>query len=143
MQLSAIARTRADNAEMMPLQIPASWIISGTPQTHGALVSRSPDGAMWTEIWDCTAGSFDWHYDLFETVHIIEGGAIIVDADGTVWDVKPGDVLTFRRNTSARWTVPTYIRKVAFLYRPLPLTGRIPKSVWDRLRNLKARLVRR
>ncbi len=143
MQPSAITRVRTDSAEMKPLQIPASWIVSGTPQTRGAPVTTSTDGAMWVEVWDCTAGSFNWHYDLHETIHIVDGGATIVDADGTVWDAKPGDVITFRRDTSAFWTVPTYIRKVAFLYRPLPFTGGIPRSMWDRLRNLKSRLLRR
>ena len=44
-------------------------------------------------MWDCTAGRFYWYYDFDETAHILEGEATITDANGRVWQVKPGDVV--------------------------------------------------
>ena len=36
-------------------------------------LSRSGDDTAWTDIWDCTAGTFEWRYEIDETVHILEG----------------------------------------------------------------------
>lgn len=87
-------------------------------------VSRGSDGLSWTDIWDCTSGRFTWHYTIDETVHILEGGAHVVDANGKQWDLRPGDVVSFQVGTAAHWHVPKYIRKVAFCSEvvPRPLT---------------------
>lgn len=125
MSLAPLLRTSTATAEMRPAPIDPSWVVEGNPQARVASVSQSADGRSWTDIWDCTAGRFVWHYSIDETVHILEGGAHIVDANGTHWDVGPGDVVTFRIGTSASWHVPEYVRKVAFCSEaaPNPLTA--------------------
>ncbi|HJQ56773.1 MAG TPA: cupin domain-containing protein [Vineibacter sp.] len=84
-----------------------------------AALSRSADGSAWTDLWDCTAGSFRWHYSVNETIHVIDGGAIVTDRDGTVWDLAPGDVMQFLVGTEALWQVPRYVRKIAFSSEPV------------------------
>ncbi|WP_178133957.1 cupin domain-containing protein [Vineibacter terrae] len=85
-----------------------------------ASLSVSADGSAWTDLWECTAGSFHWHYEINETVQILEGGAIVTDRDGVVWDLKPGHVIRFLVGTKAHWRIPSYVRKVAFCSEPLP-----------------------
>lgn len=125
MSLAPLLRTSTATVEMRSAPIDPSRVIEGSPVARTGAISRSADGRSWTDVWDCTAGRFDWQYDVDETVHILEGGAHVVDANGTHWDLRPGDVVTFRVGTSARWHVPRYVRKVAFCSEvmPRPLTA--------------------
>lgn len=85
-----------------------------------ASLSRSADGRVWTDLWECTAGSFHWHYEINETIHVLDGAAIVTDCDGAIWHLKPGDVIQFQVGTKVRWHVPHYVRKVAFCSEPVP-----------------------
>ncbi len=125
MSLAPLLRTSTASVEMRPAPIDPSWVIEGSPMARVASVSRSADGLSWTDVWDCTGGRFVWHYEIDETVHILEGGAHVVDANGTHWDLRAGDVVTFRVGTAANWHVPEYVRKVAFCSEavPRPLTA--------------------
>ena len=99
--------------------IEPSWIIAGTPRARSAELNRSRDGSAITLVWDCTAGEFEWRYGGDETVHILEGEAFIDDGSRT-HKIRPGDVVLFRAGSRWRWSVPVYIRKVAFLRDPIP-----------------------
>jgi uncharacterized cupin superfamily protein len=125
MSPAPLSRTSSAAVDMRPAPIDPSWIVEGHPMARVAPVSRGADGLTWTDIWDCTAGRFVWHYAVDETVHILEGGAHVVDANGTRWDLRPGDVVSFRVGTRAHWHVPEYVRKVAFCSEvvPRPLTA--------------------
>ncbi|MBX3503099.1 MAG: DUF861 domain-containing protein [Alphaproteobacteria bacterium] len=127
MSLAPLQRTTTATVEMRPAPIDPSWVVEGSPMARVGAVSRSADGLSWTDIWDCTEGRFVWRYDVDETVHILEGGAHVVDANGTHWDLRPGDVVSFRVGTQASWHVPRYVRKVAFCSEvvPKPLTALI------------------
>ncbi|MBM3619519.1 MAG: DUF861 domain-containing protein [Alphaproteobacteria bacterium] len=114
MPQAPLLRTSPDAVDMSPAPIDPSWIVEGNPMARVGPVSRGSDGLSWTDIWDCTAGRFTWHYTIDETVHILEGGAHVVDANGTHWDLRPGDVVTFQIGTAAHWHVPQYVRKIAF-----------------------------
>lgn len=120
MPSAPLLRTSTASVDMRPAPIDPSWIVEGSPIARVASVSRGADGLSWTDIWDCTAGRFTWHYGIDETVHIIEGGAHVVDANGKQWDLRPGDVVTFQVGTAAHWHVPEYIRKVAFCREVVP-----------------------
>jgi uncharacterized cupin superfamily protein len=125
MPQAPLLRTSANAVDMRPSPIDPSWIVEGNPQARVASVSRGSDGLSWTDIWDCTAGRFTWHYGIDETVHILEGAAHVVDANGKQWDLRPGDVVTFQIGTAAHWHVPEYVRKLAFCSEavPRPLTA--------------------
>lgn len=119
--------------------IDPSWIVEGDPQARVASVSRSADGQAWTDLWDCTAGRFRWHYAIDETIHILEGGATVVDQDGKTWTLTPGSTVTFHAGTAADWHVPTYVRKVAFCHNPTPYSVRTIMKIARRLRSRKGR----
>lgn len=130
-----LTRVPVADAVLLPTPIKSTWILDGAPVARTGSVGRSSDGLTWTDVWDCTAGSFEWHYGFDETVHIVEGGAVVVDAEGIEWQLRPGDVVTFRKGTMARWRVPEYVRKVAFCRRDVPRW----MVVWVRGRRVVAR----
>ena len=134
-----LQRISTDSVDMRPAPIDPSWIVEGNPVARVGSVSRGADGLSWTDIWDCTAGRFTWHYAIDETVHIVEGGAHVVDANGKQWDLRPGDVVSFQVGTAAHWHVPRYIRKVAFCREvvPRPITALI--GVERKMRGRKPR----
>jgi hypothetical protein len=71
-------------------------------------------------VWDCTAGRFNWFYDIDETVYVIEGSALIKNESGEARLVAAGDTILFRAGSRAEWTVDKYIRKIAFFRNPVP-----------------------
>jgi hypothetical protein len=83
-------------------------------------LSASADGTATSYIWDCTAGRFNWIYEVDETIYVIEGGVVIIDMEGTAHRLGAGDTIFFPAGTHAEWRVETYIRKVAFIRTPLP-----------------------
>lgn len=122
---SAIATPASDtdvwvnHAELSPAPIPAEWIIDGQPIARNRLIFASSDGTSSTFLWDCTAGRFNWFYDLDETVCLLSGAITVIDAAGTRHHLKAGDVFTFPAGTRFEWSVPSYVRKIAFLHSPL------------------------
>jgi uncharacterized cupin superfamily protein len=134
MPVVPLQHTSTATVEMRPAPIDPQWVVEGSPMARVGALSRSADGLSWTDVWDCTAGRFVWRYDVDETVHILQGGAHVVDANGTHWELRPGDVVSFRVGTQAQWHVPHYVRKVAFCSEvvPKPLTALI--NVERRLR---------
>ncbi len=143
MDFPPFARTSLDSIRMNSLPIEPGWILEGSPSARVASLSRSPDGMTWVDLWDCTAGKFHWHYHLDEVAHILDGEAAITDIDGTVWQIRAGEVVTFRHSSRALWHVPHYIRKVAIMYRPLPPPINALLRLRDRARNLVGKLGRR
>ena len=100
--------------DMKSAPINPAWIRSGNPQSRNAMLSCSSDGMATTILWDCTAGEFVWHYGIDETIHFIEGSAIISDGHGSARRFGAGDVLFLPRGTVAHWHVDSYVRKIAF-----------------------------
>ncbi len=112
------------------------WIIAGHPITRSRLLSRSADGSSSTHIWDCTAGRFNWHYTIDETVYVIEGSVIVKDRTGHSQTVNAGDTIFFPAGSSAEWTVERYVRKVAFLRAPVPRILAFPYRALRRVKRL-------
>ncbi|MGU3536578.1 cupin domain-containing protein [Methylobacterium sp. A54F] len=108
------------NVELRSAPIEPSWIREGSPQARNATLSRSADGTASTLVWDCTAGRFDWHYEIDETIYFLEGEATISDGHGPARTFRAGDVLFLPRGAVCHWHVETYVRKVAFCRRTLP-----------------------
>ncbi|MBR0557301.1 DUF861 domain-containing protein [Ciceribacter sp. L1K23] len=103
-----------------PDPINPDWIIRGTPVARMSRHSESEDKAGWTALWDCTAGEFRWYFGWDETVVIQEGEVLVTAEDGTQRLLRAGDIAYFRGRTWATWRIDNYVRKVAFLRRPMP-----------------------
>jgi uncharacterized cupin superfamily protein len=113
--------------------IDPGWIIEGAPIARARLLSRSVDGAASTFIWECTPGTFHWHFDIDETIYLLEGSVIVRDDAGAERRLTAGDLAFFRKGTHAVWRVETHVRKLAFCHNPLPNSVVTAKRVARRL----------
>ncbi len=96
------------------------WILDGDPVARNAVLARSGDAAAFTLVWDCTPGKFMWHYDIDETIHILEGRVVLDDGSAPPRRLGPGDVVFFPAGAVVSWTVEVHVRKLAFFRRQLP-----------------------
>lgn len=126
---------RQDTHGLGPAPIPRAWILEGNPIARNRRLAGSSDQLATTFMWDCTAGRFNWHYGEDEVIHVLEGSVIIEDAAGVRQGLKTGDTFLFPAGTTYHWTVPSYIRKIAFLHSPLSREMQIIRGI---LRRLKA-----
>jgi uncharacterized cupin superfamily protein len=113
MQKNTIIHSNKD-VSLKPAPINPDWILEGAPVARNAVLSHSEDTTACTIMWDCTAGKFDWIYDIDETVHILEGSVIVSSENTPPKRLEAGDVAFFPVGTKAHWHVETYVRKVAF-----------------------------
>jgi uncharacterized protein len=106
-------------------------VLEGAPETRGKELARSHDLTSHVIVWDCTAGSFNWHYNKDETLVVMSGEAFITNGDGER-RIRPGDIVFFPAGSSATWRVPKYIKKVAFLRHTMPRPWGFGVLAWNR-----------
>lgn len=123
--------------------IEPGWVLLGSPQARVGSHSVADDESATTDIWDCTAGTFRWFFAWDETVVILEGGVHVTADDGTTRVLRSGDVGYFRAGTWATWRIDDYVRKVAFVRRPLPAPIALVYMIASALRSRLRDLVRR
>jgi uncharacterized cupin superfamily protein len=120
MSAQAIVTANIDAVAMQPAPINPDWVRSGSPVARAGEIARSTDGTTLSAVWDCTAGTFDWHFGVDETVHIVEGEVEVSAVGFGPRVLRAGDAALFRAGTTARWHVPRYVKKIAFCRHPLP-----------------------
>jgi uncharacterized cupin superfamily protein len=120
---------RHDAHGLAPAPIPRAWILEGSPVARNKYLAGSTDQRATTFMWDCTAGRFNWLYDDDEVIHVLEGSAIIEDASGERRQLQAGDTVLFPAGSQYQWTVPKYIRKLAFSHTPLPPEMRLATGI--------------
>jgi uncharacterized cupin superfamily protein len=119
--------------DLAPAPIHPDWILAGKPEARSKQLVRSRDGASSVMAWSCTAGRFNWHYTVDETVHVISGEVFITDLKGEERRLGPGDMAFFPAGSRSVWRVPTEVRKLAFCRQALPLPFGFALRVWNRL----------
>lgn len=124
---------RRDAHGLTPAPIPQAWILDGSPVARQKHLAGSSDQLATTLMWDCSAGRFNWFYDTDEVMHVLEGSVVIEDAAGLRRQLQAGDTFLFPAGSRYHWTVPDYIRKVAFLHSPLSRQMRIIRSILERV----------
>ena len=120
MAVENVIKLAVNNINLNPSPIHAGWVLEGNPIARNKVLSSSADGTASTLIWDCTAGRFNWFYDVDETVYVIEGGVVVKDSTGAARRLAAGDTIFFPAGARAEWHVESYIRKIAFCRAPLP-----------------------
>lgn len=126
---------RHDSHGLRPAPIPRAWILEGAPAARDKCLTGSSDHLAATFMWDCTAGRFNWFYDVDEAIHVLEGSAVVEDAAGVSRLLQAGDTLLFPAGSRYQWTVPHYIRKMAFLHSPLSRELRVIRTILERLKS--------
>jgi hypothetical protein len=122
--------------DLNPSPIRSSWIREGKPVARNKVLSSSADGTASTLIWDCTAGRFDWHYDINETIYVLEGSVVVKDHARGQRHLVAGDTVFFPAGSHAEWYVEGYVRKLAFCHIPLPHQVLLAKRIYRRLKRL-------
>lgn len=124
----AILELGAQNEhELSAAPIPGSWILEGAPVARNKLLAGSTDGMASTYMWDCTAGRFNWFYDIDETICLLEGSVLVSCSTGESRRLTAGDTFFFPHGSRAEWTVDTYVRKIAFIHIPMSRKMRLIK----------------
>jgi uncharacterized protein len=136
---AGLIRFGSSRGELTPAPIDPAWILEGNPVARNKCMSRSVDGNGSTYIWDCTAGRFNWHYYIDETVCVLQGSVLVKDPNGGSRLLEAGDTAFFAAGSSAEWAVQSYIRKVAFMHRPMPAPLRFAKKVYVGIRSIVRR----
>jgi len=108
------------DVELEAAPIPPEWIIEGTPQARSKRLAQSADGTSMIMAWSCTAGRFNWHYAVDETVHVIAGEVIVTDENGRTHRIGPGDMVFFPAGSRSVWHVPHQVRKLAVCRHAMP-----------------------
>ena len=134
----AVEHSHDRHTDLTPDPINASGIIAGDPIARSKLLHLTPDKHYSVALWDCTAGTFRWHYYYDEVVHILEGEVTVHEDNGNVLTLQAGDIALFPRGASNVWTVPHYVRKVAINRFHKPTLLELPKKIVARVfRELK------
>jgi uncharacterized protein len=120
MGVASIIGLQVGHVALNPSPIYPNWVLEGNPVARNKVLSSSADGSASTIIWDCTAGRFNWIYDVDETIYVIEGGVVVKDVAGATRRLNAGDTIFFPAGARAEWHVESYIRKIAFCRTPLP-----------------------
>src|ERR1700759_4374237 len=91
--------------DLAPAPIHPGWIIAGSPEARSRQLARSQDGASAVMAWSCTAGRFNWHYSVDETVHIVAGEVFVTNEKGEECKLGPGDMAFFPAASRTTWRV--------------------------------------
>ena len=105
---------------LTPRPIEPSWIIEGNPEASSCVLSQSADGLASTIVWHCTEGRFNWHYDVDETILILEGSIVLESDTMRPTRYGPGEVVFFRDGAHAKWHVEGHVKKLAFCRKTQP-----------------------
>jgi len=91
------------------------WVLNGSPLTRTKQLLRSRDYTSNIVVWECSAGSFNWHYNQDEMVVIVAGEVFITNEKGEERRLGPCDMAFFPAGTVVKWRVPQCVRKVAIV----------------------------
>jgi uncharacterized protein len=135
--MDTLIKFGSSRCDVEPAPIRKEWILEGNPVARNRYFSANPDNTARSCIWECTAGKFNWFYDVDETVCLLEGSVVIKDLEtGVSTTLKAGDMIFFPAGSRAEWTIETYVRKFAFLRTPLT---RDAQFAWRVSRSLRRR----
>ena len=119
----SIVMTDPATVELGPDPIPREWVLSGNPEARSTTLARSHDWTSHIVVWDCTAGSFKWHYGSDEVILVLSGEAVMLKENGEERRFGAGELGFFPAGTTCTWRIDDHIRKVAVLretmWRPL------------------------
>lgn len=129
----AIVMATPSTEELQPEPIPPDWILSGTPDARSKTLARSHDWASHIVVWECTPGSFRWHYSTDEVLIVLSGEAFLINEKGGERRFGPGDLGFFPAGTSCTWRVSQPIRKIAVLREPMWRPLGFGLKVWNKV----------
>ena len=131
-----IFMSAAEAVQLQSSPISRDWVIQGNPETRSKELTRSADKTCYAMVWECTAGVFNWHYNKDEGLVVISGEAFISHGETPERRIGPGDFVFFPAGTLAKWRVPQFIKKVAYLRHTMPRPAGYGVLAWNLLLRL-------
>ena len=119
--------------ELEPEPFPPGWVVAGSPEARCKKVVRSHDRTSHVVVWDCTPGSFKWHYGMDETIVVISGEAFMINEQGEERRFGPGDMGFFPAGTSCTWRITEHLRKVGVLKENMGRPIGLAVKAWHKL----------
>jgi uncharacterized protein len=130
----SVLRVDTEDLDLQPDPIPDEWILAGTPEARVTKLQTSRDWTSSVVLWECTPGSFKWHYSKDETVFFLAGEAFMTDDNGQEHRFGAGDIVVISAGTNCKWRVTEPIRKVAVvretIWRPLGFMLKVSKKLF-------------
>jgi uncharacterized cupin superfamily protein len=109
------------DAQLASWPLPNDWVLEGSPEPRGVVLSRSDDSRIIRGVWECTPGRFTWTFSYDETL-VVESGRATVELDtGETVELAPGVMAFFGRGHESTWTVHETLRKGFHADSPDPL----------------------
>jgi uncharacterized cupin superfamily protein len=133
--------TNLSKVTWLSTPIPAEWIKDGTPIARTAFIFGKSQQLSSAAVWDCTAGTFEWHFGTDETIQILEGEARVWDASGHLASFRAGDFGYFPAGSVSIWHVDRYFCKLAFERQPVPDVVALAVRMTNKARQLVASLI--
>lgn len=82
---------------------------------HELRSTSGADGNVWAAVVTVEPCIFDYEFAGDETLHVLEGEAV-VEVDGTQSvELRPGTIASFRKGTSSRWRIQQRLREFVVL----------------------------
>lgn len=85
--------------------------VSGDPTTRLQNYFTDASGQFFSGIWESTPGKWPVSYTESEFCAILEGSAVLTDADGNTQDFKAGDAFVIPSGFSGFWETVTPLKK--------------------------------
>jgi len=122
--------------ELQPAPIREEWVLKGNPVARGTKLAASNDRLSSILVWDCSPGTFRWHYGKEETVYVLSGEAIMTSETGEIRRMSAGEVGFFPAGYQCTWQVTQHFRKIAIVRDGLWLPLGLALKAWLRLLSL-------
>jgi uncharacterized cupin superfamily protein len=119
--------------DLEPELFPPGWVVGGSPVARCRKVARSHDRTSHIVVWDCTPGSFKWHYGMDEAIVIISGEAFMINDKGEERRFGPGDLGFFPAGTSCTWRITQPLRKVGVLKESMGRPLGLAVKAWHKI----------
>lgn len=93
-------------------------IISGAPKTRTWNLEETPDGKVYSGIWEATPGKWRIAYDEWEFFSVLSGVSVVAEEGGAATTLKAGDTMILRPGFKGTWEVVETTRKLYVIRLP-------------------------
>lgn len=97
---------------------PPERIVSGAPRAKTWNLEETPDGKVFSGVWECAPGKWRVHYDEWEFCTLLSGTSIVSEDGEAPVTLKAGDAMILRPGFSGTWEVVETTRKIYVIRLP-------------------------
>lgn len=92
---------------------PIADVTSGDPdgQVHWLRQTEADGKVLMAGIFTVQPSSYVYEYPGDESAHVLEGSVTVTVDDGTVVELRPGDIFSFSKGANTTWDVHESFRK--------------------------------